>query len=134
MNLVALVGRVSKDIDVRANGDSVVSKFSIAVQREFKNKDGGYDADFINCVAFGKTAEFIEKYFSKGMKIGVVGRIQTGSYTNRDGNKVYTTDVVVEKCEFVESKNEQNTSQTSPKTNNGFQSIPEGIDEELPFH
>lgn len=135
MNSVQLVGRLAKDIDVRANNDSTVAKFSVAVNREFKNSQGGYDADFISCVAFGKTAEFIAKYFSKGMKIGVIGRIQTGSFTNRDGQKVYTTDVVAEKAEFVESKNAVNND-SKPKSNadNGFKNIPPDVDEELPFN
>ena len=131
MNHCIFIGRLTKDPDCREN----VSKFSIAVNRDFKNSQGQYDADFINCVAFGKTSELIEKYFHKGMKIGLMGRLQTGSYTNRDGNKVYTTDVVVDKVEFLESK----TSSDSPKSetagnNQGFENIPDGIDEELPFN
>lgn len=107
------------------------------MDRRFK-RDNEPSADFINCVGFGKTAEFAEKYFRKGMRICVVGRIQTGSYTNRDGQKVYTTDVVVEEQEFAESKgaSENNgADRPQPTTdNNGFMNIPDGIDEELPFN
>ena len=104
MNHVNLVGRLTKDPDVHGNGDFINVRFTTAVNRKFKNKDGKYDADFINCVAFGKTAEFIEKFFRKGMAIGIGGEIRTGSYTNRDGQKVFTTEVYVNDAEFVESK------------------------------
>ena len=137
------MGRLTKDPEVRysqGQNASAVAKFSLAVDRRFK-QEGQPSADFINCVAFGKQAEFTEKYLRQGTKIVVTGRIQTGSYTNKDGNKVYTTDVVVEECEFAESKNahqgETNT-QTKPQPTpndlgNGFMNIPDGIDEELPF-
>ena len=136
MNKVALVGRITRDPEVRQNGDSSVARFSLAVSRKFKNADGNYDADFINCVAFGKTAEFIEKYFKRGNAIGICGRIQTGSYTNKDGQKVYTTDVVVDDAEFVESKNAAASSSaaTPAPGTAGFANIPDGIDEELPFN
>lgn len=143
MNKVILVGRFTRDPEIRySTGESatVTARFSLAVNRRFKNAEGNYDADFINCVAFGKTAEFIEKYFKKGMAIGVTGRIQTGSYTNKDGQKVYATDVVVEETEFVESKGgngaNDNTapSRTAPSNGDGFMNIPDGIDEELPFN
>lgn len=139
MNKVILVGRFTKDPEVRyTQGGSSVANFSLAVDRRFK-QEGGDSADFIRCVSFGKTAEFIEKYFHKGMKIGVCGRIQTGSYTNNDGQKVYTTDVVVEESYFVESKNTSQGSQPSipePSSSmgDGFMNIPDGIDEELPFN
>lgn len=116
-------------------------RFTLAVDRRFKG-DGNPTADFINCVAFGKSGEFIEKYFRKGMKANICGRIQTGSYTNKDGNKVYTTDVLVEEIEFGESKNSNQQSEApanpsnavNPMTDeNGFMNIPDGIDEELPF-
>lgn len=138
MNSVQLVGRFTRDPDVRyTDGGLSIARFSLAVDRRYK-KDGEQTADFINCVAFGKTAEFIEKYFQKGMRIGTNGRIQTGSYTNKDGNKVYTTDVVVENCEFVESKtSSRDTSGGSDPGEqpygDGFINIPDGIDEELPF-
>lgn len=135
MNSVALVGRLTADPEVRytQNGQSIAN-FTIAVDRRFK-KEGGPDADFPRINAFGKTAEFIEKYFSKGMRIGITGRIQTGSYTDKDGRKVYTTDVVAESVEFVERKADGPTDQnkTGRVDENGFEDIPEGIDEELPF-
>ena len=100
--------------------------------RKFK-REGEPDCDFINCVAFGKSAEFAEKYLHKGTKIAVVGRIQTGSYTNKDGQKVYTTDVVVEEQEFCESKSQQQEQKPDPSSD-GFMNIPDGIDDELPFN
>ena len=143
MNKVQLVGRLTRDPEIRySQGENATAtaRFSVAVNRRFKNSEGNYDADFINCVAFGKSAEFVEKYFKKGMAIGLTGRIQTGSYTNKDGQRVYTTDVVVEETEFVESKGASNTdnSNTSRPTpsalnNSDFVNIPDGVDEELPF-
>lgn len=143
MNKVQLVGRLTRDPEIRySQGENATAtaRFSIAVNRRFKNAEGNYDADFINCVAFGKSAEFVEKYFKKGMAIGLTGRIQTGSYINKDGQKVYTTDVVAEETEFVESKGassagNSNTSHPAPSAakNNDFMSIPDGVDEELPF-
>ena len=143
MNKVILVGRFTRDPEVRYTDNGVsISKFSIAVDRRFK-QEGGPDADFPSCVAFGKTADFIEKYFHKGMKIGIVGRIQTGSYTNNGGQKIYTTDVVVEECYFVESKSAQigqASHQTLPEEpplselNGGFISVSGVIDEDLPFN
>ena len=144
MNKVELVGRLTRDPEVRytqGENASAIARFSVAVNRRFKNAEGNYEADFINCVAFSKAAEFIEKYFKKGMAIGITGRIQTGSYTNKDGVKVYTTDVVVEESEFVESKNgggapaASNTlSNANVSAGDGFMNIPDGIDEELPFN
>lgn len=141
MNKVVLMGRLVRDVDFRVNGDSSVAKFSVAVDRRFKGKDGKTEADFISCVAFNKTAEFIEKYFHKGMKIAVSGRIQTGSYTNREGQKVYTTDVVCDEAEFVESKNASEPApQTAPASDDGFANATDSdgfanIDDlELPFH
>ena len=113
MNKVEVVGRLTRDPEVRySTGENAtcIARFSVAVNRRFKNSDGNYDADFINCIAFGKSGEFIEKYFKKGMAIGISGRIQTGSYTNKDGIKIYTTDVVVEESEFVESKSASGSS------------------------
>lgn len=144
MNKVELVGRLTRDPEVRySTGEhaTCTARFTVAVNRRFKNADGGYDADFINCVAFGKTGEFIEKHFSKGMAIGIAGRIQTGSYTNKDGVKVYTTDVVVEETEFVESKNSANSNNAQSSNYKpanapvgGSTNIPEDLDEELPFN
>lgn len=143
MNNVVLVGRLTRDPDVRyTDGGLTIARFSLAVDRRFK-KDDGPTADFPNIVAFGKTAEFIEKYFHKGMKIGLQGRIQTGSYENQEGTKVYTTDVVAENCEFVESKAAAQENGTAPAGQpggfgeadaDGFMQIPDGLDqEELPF-
>lgn len=107
MNKVILVGRLTKDVEVRENGDKAVARFSLAVNRPFKNKNGEYEANFPNCVAFGKTADFIDEWFKKGDPIGIAGRIQTGSYENKNGDKVYTTDVVVESAEFVGGKKDR---------------------------
>ena len=113
MNRTILCGRLVRDPDVRYNGENKSSSYTLAVDRAYK-KEGGQEADFINCVVFGKGADFVEKYLHKGTKILVEGRIQTGSYTNKDGNKVYTTDVVVERHEFVESKGSGQAQQTAP--------------------
>ena len=112
-----------------------IASFTLAVDRKFK-KDGEQSADFINCKAFGKTAEVIEKYVVKGTKIAVVGHIQTGSYTNKDGQKVYTTDVVIDELEFCESRSSQQTSsQPAPApSGDGFMNIPTGLEAELPFN
>ena len=139
MNKVILMGRLTRDPEVRyTQGDNAmaIARYSLAVDRRFK-RDGEPDADFINCVAFGKSGEFAEKYLKKGTKIAVVGRIQTGSYTNKNSQKDYTTDVVVEEQEFAESKNSDfsdNNQYTSTNKNTDFMSIPDGIDEELPFN
>ena len=130
MNKVILIGRLTKDVEVRNAGEMKIARYSLAIDR--KKKDLEQTADFVNCVAFGRGGEFAEKYLHKGMKIGVIGRIQSGSYLDKDGKRVYTTDIVVEDHEFVESKG---TSEPSTKTDeNGFVSVPEGTDEELPFY
>lgn len=129
MNRVELTGRTTKDPEIRyAQGTNpmCIAKFRLAVDRRFK-KDGEPTADFINCVAFGKSAEFIEKYVVKGIKIGVCGHIQTGSYKDKDGKTVYTTEVVADEVEFEEKKEQ------APKTNDSFVDVPEGIEDELPF-
>lgn len=134
MNSVQLVGRLTRDPEVRyTNGDNqiAVARFTVACNRRYK-KEGEQEADFISCVAFGKVSEFIERYFQKGSSIGLNGRIQTGSYTNKDGQKVYTTDVLVESVEFVGSKNENQTGNKTQSTD--FMNIPDTIDEELPFN
>ena len=138
MNKVILMGRLTRDIEVRySQGENpmAVARYTLAVQRKFK-REGEPDADFISCVAFGRAAEFAEKYFRQGTKVVITGRIQTGSYTNRDGHKVYTTEVVVEEQEFSESKRESQQGQQAPPEydGDGFMNIPEGIDEELPFN
>ena len=138
MNKVILCGRLVSDAEVRygQGENSGVARYTLAVDRRYK-KDGEADADFIRCVAFGKQAEFVEKYLKKGMKIAVAGRLQTGSYTDKNGNKVYTTDVVVEEHEFCESRKD-NTQQVPPPApsnfSDGFMNIPDGIDEDLPFN
>lgn len=139
MNKVILVGRLSRDPEVRyTQGDNsmCVARYSIAVDRRFK-RDGEPTADFINCVAFGKTGEFAEKYFTKGMRVAVSGRLTTGSYTNKDGVKVYTTEVTVEEHEFAQSKSENEStgsSSNSKQSGDNFMNIPDGIDESLPFN
>ncbi|MCD8021370.1 MAG: single-stranded DNA-binding protein [Clostridiales bacterium] len=170
MNKSILMGRLTRNPEIRySQGEksTCVARYTLAVNRRF-HKDGEQDADFINCVAFGRNGEFAEKYFQKGTKIVISGRIQTGSYTNRDGVKVYTTDVVVEEQDFAESKaasqrytdsnqqeqqsgynnsgygsssggygsggnQEQYQQQSFPKDSGGFMSIPDNIDDELPF-
>lgn len=136
MNSVQLVGRFTRDPEIKyTDGGLSVAKYTLAIDRRFK-KEGEQAADFISCVAFGKTAEFIERYFRQGMRIGAMGRIQTGNYTNKEGIKIYTTDVVVEQVEFVENKPAgTGNSGQNPKTDgDGFMNIPEDIDEELPFN
>lgn len=133
MNKVILMGRLTRDPEVRHNGDMAVARYTLAVDRRFKREGDEQTADFINCVAFGKAGEFAEKYLRKGTKIAVVGRIQTGSYTNKDGVKVFTTDVIVEEQEFAESKNSSSGTSQATNSGNDFMSIPANIDEELPF-
>lgn len=134
MNKTLLIGRTTKDPDIRytqSEQPMTIARFNLAVDRRFK-KDGEQSADFISCVAFGKTAEFIEKYVFKGTKIAVEGRIQTGSYTNNDGNKVYTTDVVVEQVEFAGSKTDSKSA--AKESNDDFMNVADELDDEgLPF-
>ena len=148
MNKVILMGRLTRDPEVRySQGENAtaVARYSLAVDRRFR-REGEPTADFINCVAFGRAAEFAERYLRQGTKIAITGRIQTGSYTNKDGQKVYTTDVVAEDQEFAESKNSSGDGNYAGGDNGGFtrreapvaadgdfMSIPEGIVEELPF-
>ena len=147
MNKVILMGRLTRDPEVRySQGEqaTAIARYTIAVDRRFRRDGDGQTADFIGCVAFGRQGEFAEKYFRKGTKVLITGRIQTGSYTNREGQKVYTTDVVVEEQEFAESKaasNENagyapadNRPSPSVAAGDGFMNIPDGIDEELPFN
>lgn len=143
MNKVILMGRLTRDPEIRVSvaTNITTAKFTLAVDRKYKKEGEQQTADFISCTAFGKTAESIERYLHQGTKIVVVGRIQTGSYTNKDGNKVYTTDVVVEEYEFAESKN-TNGSNTAPSSrpqaavpNDGFMNLPLGVEDEgLPFN
>lgn len=154
MNKVVLVGRLTRDPEVRySQGESAtaVARYTLAVDRRFK-RDNEPTADFIPCVIFGRSAEFAEKYFRQGMRVAISGRIQTGSYTNKDGVKVYTTEVIVEDQEFAESKSEFEANRGSYQQNSyqqnsyqqpapapgadvgdGFMNIPDGIEEELPF-
>ncbi len=135
MNKVILVGRLTRDPEIRyANNEknTCTARFSLAVNRKFKT-NGQYEADFPNCVAMGKAAEFVEKYFHKGDMIALDGRIKTGSYTNKDGNKVYTTDVFAENVEFAQSKSDSSNSNNSKPSSDGFINIPDGIESELPF-
>lgn len=150
MNKVILMGRLTRDPEVRYSAGEnalAIARYTLAVDRRFR-RDGDASADFISCVAFGRSAEFAEKYFRQGLKIAITGRIQTGSYTNRDGQKVYTTEVVVEDQEFAESKAasdnyaashpQRSTAPSMPSPSaasaDGFMNIPDGIDEELPFN
>ena len=152
MNKVILMGRLTRDPEVRYSAGEnalAIARYTLAVDRRFR-RDGEASADFIQCVSFGRTAEFAEKYFRQGLKVVVTGRIQTGSYTNKDGQKVYTTDVVVEEQEFAESKATSDANagsfshaggfQQAPAptpaadAGDGFMNIPDGIDEELPFN
>lgn len=143
MNKVILLGRLTRDPEVRygiGENATAVARYTIAVDRRFK-RDGEQNADFIGCVAFGRNAEFAEKYLRQGTKIVLTGRIQTGSYTNRDGQKVYTTDIVVEEQEFAESKSAAGNGDqgnyirpsSSASDVDGFMNIPDGIDDRLPF-
>ena len=129
MNKAILMGRLTRDPETRNTNGLAITRYTLAVDRRYKDENGETEADFLNIVAFGKAAEFADKYFRKGTKVLVNGRIQTGSYTNKDGNKVYTTDIVVEDQEFAESKRDD---KPQPITNeDGFMNIPE--EEELPF-
>ncbi len=144
MNKVILLGRLCRDPEIRYSqneNNTCIARYTLAVDRRFK-QGGGQEADFPSCVVFGKGAEFAEKYLHKGTKIVVVGRLETGSYTNKDGVKVYTTDVIVEEQEFAESKaasqnsgggNYQQSSANNSTSDDGFMNIPDDIDEELPF-
>lgn len=146
MNKVILMGRITRDAEIRytqGEKSTAIARFSLAVDRRFKKDNDEQNTDFISCIAFGKIAEFLEKFGRKGTKFVVDGRIQTGSYNNKDGQKVYTTEVVVENIEFAESKNSSgsggSTNQPAPapsssSAGDGFMNIPDGIDEELPFN
>lgn len=140
MNIVVLMGRLTADPETRYTQEgTAVSRYTLAVDR-----NGREGADFIPCVAFGRGAEFADKYFTKGMRVAISGRIQTGSYTNKEGRKIYTTDVIIDRQEFAQSKNENGTQNTTPEAqetprapytapDDEFMKVPEGIDEELPF-
>lgn len=145
MNKVILMGRLTRDPEARySNGENAtaVAHYTLAVDRRFKREGDEQTADFIRCVCFGKSAEFAEGHLKQGTKIVVSGRIQTGSYTNKEGQRVYTTDIVVEEQEFAESRraasqngNDQNEETPPPYTDkDGFMNIPDGLEEELPFN
>ena len=137
MNKVIEIGRLTKDPEIRYSqgaNTTCIARYTLAVDRKFK-QEGQPTADFLNCIAFGKLGEFAEKYLHKGTKIAVTGRIQTGSYTNKDGQKVYTTDVVVEEQEFCESKSQSNSQpQPTPSNDNSWMNIPDGVEDSLPFN
>ena len=151
MNKVVLMGRLTREPDVRysqnADGSMAIARYTLAVDRRRSRNSGAGDdqtADFIGCVAFARAAEFAEKYLHQGTKVVVTGRIQTGSYTNRDGVKVYTTEVVIEEQDFAESKaaaaqnsnmgvSQPSAPQPSAAASDGFMNIPDGLEEELPF-
>jgi len=144
------MGRLTRDPEIRyssGENQTAIARYTLAVDRRFKRQGDDQSADFINCVVFGRGAEFAENYLHQGTKIAVTGRIQTGSYTNKEGNRVYTTDVVVEEQEFAESKaaaaQNGNGGQSAPSVqsgaannsnDDGFMNIPNGIEEELPFN
>lgn len=134
---MTLIGRLTRDPEVRYSAGenaTAVAKYTLAVDRKYK-RDNEPTADFINCIAFGRNGEFAEKYFRQGMKVAISGRIQTGSYTNKDGNKVYTTDVVVEEQEFCESKSQSNSQpQPTPSNDDSWMNIPDGVEDSLPFN
>lgn len=132
MNKVIISGRLTKDPEISSSASGTTfARFSIVVNRRFK-REGEPDADFFNCSAFGKTAEFIEKYFKKGSRIEVTGRLENNNYTNKEGQKIYDVRVMVEEAEFGDSKGSQSEQQTQQQTNN-FLNVPDGLVEELPF-
>ena len=144
LNQSIIMGRLTRDVVIsyaQNSDNTAIGRFTIACERDIAGADGQRAADFISCVAFGRTAEFIEKYFKQGSMICVTGRIQTGSYTNRDGQKVYTTDVIVDKAHFTGEKkaagesenNDYNYGRPAPSNSDGFMNIPDGIESELPF-
>ena len=149
MNKVILMGRLTRDPEMRyssGENQTAIARYTLAVDRRFRRQGEDNQADFINCVVFGRGAEFAENYLHQGTKIAVTGRIQTGSYTNKDGQRVYTTEVVVEEQEFAESKGAaaanggggyQQAAPSRPEpvqaAGDGFMNIPDAIDEELPF-
>jgi single-strand DNA-binding protein len=130
MNKTILMGRLTKDVELKNTGDTSVARYTLAVNRSYK-KEGQPDADFINCVAFGKSAEFAEKYFQKGQQVAVVGRLQTGNYKNKEGATVYTTDVIVEEQHFADSKKDGKTGGSVPSE--GRTPAPIEDDDDIPF-
>lgn len=141
MNKAILVGRLTKDPELKTTGSGVsVCSFTLAINRRFKNAEGNYDADFINCVAWRQQAEFISKYFSKGRMVGICGSIQTRTYDREDGQRVYVTEVVADEVSFVDSKSQSDSAPSTPAVNNTANSfgaddgfIPMPADDDLPF-
>lgn len=140
MNKVILIGRLTRDVEMKysTNNDTAIARYTLAVNRPFK-REGEPEADFLPCVAFNKTAEFAEKYLAKGMRVAIEGRIQTGSYTNGEGKKVYVTEIVVERQEFLEKKTDSSqpadgSAESRWKGVLGNMDIPDGINEDLPFN
>ena len=140
MNKLSLVGRIVRDVDIKTSQNGkTIARFTVAAQRKYKNNEGNYDSDFIPCVAFDKSAEFVEKYFKKGDMIGITGRMQSGSYEGQNG-KVYTLDCYVDEAEFVASKSSNNSQPSNAQANNSptnsgdFMNIPDGLESELPFN
>lgn len=139
MNKVILIGRLTRDVEMRhsQNSDTKIARYTLAVNRPFRQNGEQQEADFLPCIAFNKTAEYAEKYLAKGMRVAIEGRIQTGSYTNREGQKIYTTEIAVERQEFLEKKNGNSQPDANASVNgseDGYMNIPDGIDEELPFN
>lgn len=138
MNKCFLCGRLTRNPEVKYNNDKAIARFTLAVDRKYK-RDGEPEADFFNCTAFGKTAEVVEKYVTKGTKLLITGRIQNDNYTNKDGQTVYSVQILVDELEFAESKNNRGNDEKAEETandafNGGFMGIPNGIDDdELPF-
>lgn len=137
MNKVILMGRITRDPDVRysqIDSNMAIARFSLAVDRRFKKQGDTVTADFFNCTAFGKQGEFVEKYLKQGTKIVVTGRIQNDNYTNKEGQKVYSVQIMVEEIEFAESKAAGQSQQNDSMPGDGFMNIPDGIENELPFN
>lgn len=136
MNKAIMIGRLTRDPDIRytqGENQTAIARFSLAVDRRWK-REGEPDADFFNCTAFGRQAEFVEKYLKQGTKIAITGRVQNDNYTDRNGQKVYSVQIIVEEMEFAESKNAEAGQQERPSyTGDGFMAIPEGTEDELPF-
>lgn len=138
MNRIILSGRMTKDVELRhTQTGTAVAKFNVAVKRNVKNKEGKYDSDFINCIAYNQLGEMISKYFKKSSRIGLIGRIQSGSYTNQKGDKVYTTDIVVDEVEFLDEKPKEETIQTEivqkAMSENPYEEFGKQVQSELPF-
>lgn len=135
MNKVIMTGRLTRDPEIRTSGNTQIARFSLAVDRRFK-REGEPDADFFNCTAFGKTAEFVEKYLTKGIKVNLVGRVENNNYTDKEGNKVYSVQILVEEIEFAESKNasQGQSKEANVTPESGFMTIPDDVDDDnLPF-